>query len=234
VPVSFPDSAPKLLTPKAQLKEIGRIIDRMSSAFLKFHGGAGGEALALRIALGDLQAFYIEYYYAHTLGTAVLRCFKAATSVGFTLNQMDYVLYDLLDETPTTGLPLLFVQSAVNYSIAQDARILAKIVFTSRDDIDVMMSRMQKVFNLTLDRAADAMDSFVYSKLLELFASVSRYLAETGRPLPRVVQYELSPHPSLSLANRIYADATRAEEIVAENKIINPVFCPRVIRVLSA
>ena len=40
--------------------------------------------------------------------------------------------------------------------------------------------------------------------------------------------------PALTLANRIYADAGRADELVAENKIIHPAFCPREGRALSA
>jgi hypothetical protein len=230
----FPDSAPNLLTPKAQLREIGKIIDRMAAAFLRFQVAVGPEALSLRTALGDLQAYYLDYFQEGTLGTVLLDCFTTATTVGFDLNEMDHVLNTLLDETPTAGLPTLFTQMAINFSVSQDAHILAAMTFHSRDDIDAMMVRMQAIFSVTIDHAADVMDSGVYAKLMELAAAVTRYLAETARPLPRMVQYEINPRPSLAVANRIYADAARAEEIATENKVVNPVFCPRILRVLSA
>ena len=53
--------------------------------------------------------------------------------------------------------------------------------------------------------------------------------------LPRMVSYTVGAvMPALTLANRIYADAGRADELAAENKIIHPAFCPREGRALSA
>jgi prophage DNA circulation protein len=40
--------------------------------------------------------------------------------------------------------------------------------------------------------------------------------------------------PSLWIAQRLYADPTRAQEIIDENKIVHPAFCLTTIRALSA
>ena len=53
--------------------------------------------------------------------------------------------------------------------------------------------------------------------------------------LPRMVSYAVGAvMPALTPANCIYADAGRVDELVAENKIIHPAFCPREGRALSA
>jgi prophage DNA circulation protein len=59
-------------------------------------------------------------------------------------------------------------------------------------------------------------------------------LSSVSRQLPRVVQFEFNDFfPSLALANRIYQDASRYEEIAAENETINPLFVQRLIKGLS-
>jgi prophage DNA circulation protein len=40
--------------------------------------------------------------------------------------------------------------------------------------------------------------------------------------------------PSVALAHRLYADASRADELRNENKIVHPAFCLRDGRALSA
>jgi prophage DNA circulation protein len=42
------------------------------------------------------------------------------------------------------------------------------------------------------------------------------------------------PLPSLVIAHRLYQDASRADQIRAENKVVHPAFCPPLGVALSA
>jgi len=68
-----------------------------------------------------------------------------------------------------------------------------------------------------------------------LMAGITRYLTDVGRPLPRMVAFQMTAiMPALAISNLIYQDGSRDEEIAAENKIVHPAFCPISIRALSA
>jgi prophage DNA circulation protein len=57
----------------------------------------------------------------------------------------------------------------------------------------------------------------------------------TARPLPRLLPYQFARvMPTLVLAQRLYADASRADEIRAENHVVHPLFCPLTGFALSA
>jgi prophage DNA circulation protein len=82
--------------------------------------------------------------------------------------------------------------------------------------------------------AADDMDQAGYMVLIQLHAALAYYLAQTARPLPRMLSYAFTDTlPTLVLAYRLYADAGRADELRAENKIVHPAFSLREGRALS-
>jgi len=55
---------------------------------------------------------------------------------------------------------------------------------------------------------------------------VSNDLSLRSFSLPVMVTYTFSnPMPALWLAQRLYQDASRAEELIAENRPIHPLFC---------
>jgi prophage DNA circulation protein len=71
--------------------------------------------------------------------------------------------------------------------------------------------------------------------VLKLHAAITMHLTETARPLPRMIAFQFNmTMPSVVLAQRLYADASRADELRAENKIVHPAFCPRQGLALSA
>jgi prophage DNA circulation protein len=74
-----------------------------------------------------------------------------------------------------------------------------------------------------------------YRALVELHAAVVFFLTETARPLPRMLQWRFSKIMStLVLAQRLYYDASRADELREENHIIHPAFGSLSGRALSA
>ena len=105
----------------------------------------------------------------------------------------------------------------------------------ARGDIDALITSLQEPFGKAEETAADDMDQATYFALIELHASLTNHLVTTGRPLPQRIPYQFAVVlPSLVLAYRLYADASRADEIRAENKIVHPAFCPPIGLALSA
>jgi len=75
---------------------------------------------------------------------------------------------------------------------------------------------------------ADAMDQASYRALLQLRSGIVGYLTQTAQPLPRLVNFEFyQVLPTLVQAYRLYADASRADELRAENNVVHPLFAPR-------
>jgi prophage DNA circulation protein len=97
-----------------------------------------------------------------------------------------------------------------------------------------MMRLMNAKFEMAKSMAADEHESGVYEQLVDVAARLIRYLADLGRPLPRYVHYDVPPMPALTLSQFVYGDGSRWEELVDENKIPHPLFCPNRVRALSA
>jgi prophage DNA circulation protein len=227
-------SKERLLPPKEQIREIKGILSRMVIQLLDWTVDTGPRTANLRRLCGNLLARFDDYLVMNVVGQSLLATFRAATDANITLNAMDEVLNQLYAETPTYGGPSMVQQAAIVFALAQQSRIIQKTEFNSRDDVEAMMKRIRASYDRARDIAADEMESSAYQSLTALAAALSRYLADTARPLPRMVTYELRPQPALRAANYIYGDGSRWEELVSENKIIHPAFCPNALRALSA
>jgi prophage DNA circulation protein len=50
-----------------------------------------------------------------------------------------------------------------------------------------------------------------------------------------MLRYELPiTWPSLTISNYIYGEGDRSDQLIAENKVVHPLFCRRTLRALSA
>jgi len=169
------------------------------------------------------------------LSAPLYACFEAARAAGATLNGMEKVRQDLLLQNPQSVPGIAVQQAGIVFALVEDSKIITTMTFVSRDDISVMMDRMQAAFEPAIETAADVLDSASYQTILALYGSVTNWLAGTQLQLPLVVTYTTGqPTPALWLANYIYGDGSRYDELIAENKVVNPAFCPRVVRALSA
>ena len=222
------------MTVKKALNEIEAIVFRTTNLLLGFISETGRAGAELRYVVGDLQARVNVYVRDGTFGQRILTCFKLATEAGITVQWLDKILEQLESEQPSELGVVLVVQNMVLMALAQDARILAKTEFTSRNDVDDMLVRMKDWFDIARDNAANQRDNPSYQALNYLAGAVVRYLADVARPLPRMINFDVVPSPALALSQFLYHDGTRSEEIVAENRIIHPLFCPNQIRGLSA
>ena len=86
------------------------------------------------------------------------------------------------------------------------------------------------------DFAAAQFNNTVWRALLALHGAVVRDLGARARPLPRIVPYSVATRlPLLTLANRLFGDAGRSEELLAENRdTVHPLFMPADGRALSS
>jgi prophage DNA circulation protein len=73
-----------------------------------------------------------------------------------------------------------------------------------------------------------------YQALVSLHAAVVFNLYQMARPLPQILNFQFAAiRPTLIQSYRLYADASRADELRNENKVVHPAFAPRTGRALS-
>ncbi|GGC70851.1 hypothetical protein [Chelatococcus reniformis] len=196
---------------------------------------ASAEAADLRRQVGALQASAETVISNATLPAPLLACFDAARGAGATLDTMAAVRAIAVGAVASVNAAETVRQLCIRFCLIAEARVLAGVTLTSREDVDRLRDRFNAAFDPAEEFAADAMDSVNYKALVALHAAVIHDLVTRARPLPRIVNYRLAEtFPTLVIANRLYGDAGRADELRAENKIIHPAFPPRAGRALSA
>jgi prophage DNA circulation protein len=213
---------------KSALREATAIALRLAAALAATApvkvGRSGSD---LRRALGDLTANAAGMIAGGTIGAQVQLCFDRARGVGATFDALDRVRLTLLAEAPVYLAGAALVQFSLRICLAAQARVVAVMSFVSRQDIEAMHARINAAFAPSVDYAADHGDAGNYQAIIALHAAVTRFLADAARPLPRMVSYGFAAAmPALTLANRIYGDGSRGDELVAENRVVHPAFCP--------
>jgi hypothetical protein len=216
------------------VSEIEGIVERATDLLLTFISETGRAGAELRYAVGDLQARINVYVVDGSFGARVLNCFTLATEAGITVDWLDKVLEQLTSEQPAELTAVLVTQYLTLMALAQDGRILAATEFTSREDVEDMLTRMKNWFDITQELASDQADNPAYAALISLSGAITRYLSDVARPLPRMLDYQVVPMPALALSQFLYHVGDRSDELVDENKIVHPAFCPNQIRGLSA
>jgi len=211
---------------------MNRLLDKLALTSSSQVGAAG---FVIRSQIGDMRSFYSDYLRDKTFSEKLLLIFTTAREANAKLSSFVAVREQLFSEVPVGEISKLIVQVTIGFCLASESRIISNIEFTSRDDVEATIVSMKIAFDTARELAADAIDSASYQDLTFLAGALTSHLAATARPLPRMVTFNLAaPLPALALSNRIYYKGDRAEEIVAENHIIHPAFCPREIRGLAS
>jgi|GEM_PF-1724937 len=194
------------------------------------------DGATLRQLCGALSADAVDQVQAGTFGPPLLACYRAATTAGATFAGMDRVRQEAQAVT-AIDLPVQRVaQTAAVFALAQMTRILAAAAFTSRQDIDAALARVNAAFIPAEDFAAGRFNTAVWRSILAMHGAAVRDLNTRARPLPRIVPYTFATRmPLLTLSNRLFGDAGRADELLAENRdTVHPLFMPASGRALSA
>jgi hypothetical protein len=218
----------------AASKEVAAITSRLLAQLLATPP-LSGAAADLRLAIGDLDAYSLASMAAGTFGDDLLNCFEQALLVGADVNAFDRVRKAAQTEDPLSIQAVAVVAGFIQLSLAYQAKSLATITFKSRQAVETMLANMNTAFEPAEEYAADQPASDVYRALIGLHAAVTRDLITRSKPLPRMVNYNFGrSFPSLKIAQVLYGDSSRAEEIYEENRVPHPLFMLGMGRALSA
>jgi hypothetical protein len=216
-------------------QQLAAIIDSICTYMLQMVSAKGEQAANFRQQVNLVRVHGLSYLNDNVFGTNLYNCFVTGRTLPITADMVMRVRQQITALTPTSPLATMVYDSAIQYCLTTECILITQMTFTSRNDTQTMMKRMTDAFNIARDNAAERMDSATYQNLTYLAGSIVNYLNSTGLTLPRAVQFNYQVSwPSLTMANLIYHDASRAEEIAQENKVVHPLFCPRSITALSA
>lgn len=120
-------------------------------------------------------------------------------------------------------------------ALANIAIAVSDLQLRSHEEAARLRARLGRAFDLAIELAGERGDIEALRALRDTQAKVTRDLIERGRPLARMVAYQTAvPLPAVVLAHRLYQDAGRAEEMMAENAAYDhPSFMPMQGRALS-
>jgi prophage DNA circulation protein len=170
-----------------------------------------------------------------TFWQSLAACFDAARAAGASFEAMDKIRLIADSQTPQYFAGIAVKNFSIRMALAEQALILAATTFASRQDIDKYFDLINVSFDEAEVVAANNFDNTSYKALIAIHAAVSNDLASRSRPLPRMVSISFAKRmPALWLAQRIYADATRSDELIGENRPIHPLFMPQAIVALSS
>nr|WP_256489664.1 DNA circularization N-terminal domain-containing protein [Dyella lutea] len=139
-------------------------------------------------------------------------------------------------------------QTVAGMQVAQDAvsallrraaigalgRSLASFVPSSYDDAAATRETVTEILDAEILIAGDSGDDGSFTALRALRQSVVSYLTEEGANLARLETFTFAaPQPSLVLANRIYQDASRSDQLISQADPVHPAFMPRSFRALA-
>lgn len=218
-----------------QIDEAIGLIDGMLDLLQRsVNSPQGRPAYQLRSSIGYLRANAEKSIKQRTIGTDIGACFNAAIAAGAIPERLESVRRYLLD-TPAQGE---VGQLIGGYSILMCLSAISiqgmTVTYRNQDEAMAAMAYTQGIFQQAKDAVADQTPVAVYNALNKLAATATRYLSSIKLQLPRVLTYRtMTTLPALTLSNLIFRTGDRSDEIVDENSIVHPAFCPRELRVLS-
>lgn len=125
--------------------------------------------------------------------------------------------------------------NAIRFTLIAECKAISLSELGTKSRCDALQGRLNSDFDAAIVTAADRMEYAAQRALVKLHAAITADLVTRGRPLPNIATFETRQRmPALALANRIYGDADRAQEIIAENAVVHPLFMPTSIKVLTA
>lgn len=210
---------------KSDYEEALAIIDNLSRALTLRLPSSGRAASDARLALGDLHADLEDIIDDQMLGTKLQNCFALIRTAGGTIDTFDDARIAMLDEEPIYPLGLMIKSSSVVFSLVEQGNLIAVMTFASREAVQLMINRMVKVIDVIKLDIAELLNGIDYQNVIRLSAALMQHLSATERQLPRVVRFSFGTNfPALYLAHYIYHDASRSDELIAENRVIHPAF----------
>jgi len=141
--------------------------------------------------------------------------------------------------TSAIGTAMASMQSACSdlfrrTTIASIAVAASTYEPTSSDDAARVRGQVLDLIDAEMTIAGDQGDDETYEALCSLRQAVVSDLNQRGAGLPAIRTFVFAaPLPSLTLANRLYRAADRADELVAQANPVHPAFMPQSFKALS-
>ncbi len=217
------------------LREAVDLLDAVLDKLIETATRASSDAAAeLRRQCGAVMAQAPALIRTNALGAPLWACYKAALAAGATADALTRLRVSI-DELAAAGEPAIALKCAASrFAIIAECKALAAMTFRSKSEVDVYRTRITAAFDAAIDLAADRGEHEAMRALISLHAAATADLIARGRPLPRMIDYSFArPFPSLVVAQRIYGDASREPELVAENNPAHPLFMPAAGRAYS-
>jgi prophage DNA circulation protein len=219
---------------KPEYSEALGICQRLMKQLVNFSISPGLDGANLHTAVGTLLGNLSVLIDNQTVGAQLLLCFDYARIAGATLNVFDNVREAAAAELPQYSLGIRIINAALILSLSEQSQLITAMTFASRNDVDELMDAMSIIIDDIKLRGSETFAVNDYRNVVALSASLIYHLSATERLLPQIVSYQMPiNYPALALANRIYGDASRSDELIAENKTIHPAFMQRDIIALS-
>ena len=219
----------------AELMEATGIVERVTPWIMAASSEKTSDAaISFRFEINDIVAHASDYLDDGTLTIRVLVVMAAARLLGATLNSMGEVRQAAENEVPVSLPAQLTRFMFITMALTQESVIVANMKFRSRDDAGAAQTAIMAEFDRAAELAADALQADPYMKIITLQARVSKLFADLQRMLPRIVNYQFAKTlPATVIAQKLYQDPSREQEIIDENHIVHPCFCPMSIKALS-
>jgi prophage DNA circulation protein len=219
---------------KEDAQDAQPIVDAALASLLSWVATRGRDGANMRERVNQVRVSALSLLQADAIGDPLASCFDLAITSGINLPQVERVRQ--ITESANAVFPgaQMIKDSIIQLALVTEARLIVAMTFRSRTDVESVRNTVNSGFAAAAESMADQMDAMTYRAVVALHAAVSFFLVETARPLPQMLNYRFAqPMTTLGIAHRLYADATRADEIRDENRIIHPLFCPMTGRALS-
>lgn len=119
-------------------------------------------------------------------------------------------------------------------ALASIGKVVAAYVPTSYDEAMTTMATVTGFIDGELLVAGDSRDDESYSALVALRQAVVSALTTTGATLPTLETFTFrAPMSALAMANRLYRDTGRTDELIQQANPIHPAFMPTTIKALA-
>jgi hypothetical protein len=219
---------------KTDVQEAIPILDTVLKAMLAQSPASGVIGANLRATANALRANAEVVLMADAAGPPLENVFRLAQANGITLPQMDYVRNIAVAQPATLPGAILIRDSLIQYALATEGLIIAGMTFVSRDAVEAARQLIYAGFAPMEETVADSIDPIGYQTLIAQHAAINHHLTLTAQPLPKMLGFIFAePLPTLTAAYKLYADASRADELRGENHVIHPAFMPPTGRALS-
>ena len=147
---------------------------------------------------------------------------------------------DVINSTAPIGAALATAQTETaalcrRAALASIAQACSDWTPASSEDAETMCSRVVALFEAEELVAADAQDDASWAALKALRVQVSQDLMKRAAKLPDIVTIQRNaPLPALTLAQQLYADGTRSDDLVNRADPVHPAFMPTEFEALSS